>query len=179
MIKNQWGRIIAIGSVCGIETRKDDRPWFAAAKAAQHAIIKSFSKKHNFTKKNITFNTISPGTIFIKDTGWYEEKKKNPKKFKKYVDEFVPTKNLGEPEISLEELKVTDTQSIIETDLFANIFNINRYWFSEVVPHEENFKNKKFYEDVGKFFDNNLKGADKESKTYSFLNRYYVFQKME
>jgi NAD(P)-dependent dehydrogenase (short-subunit alcohol dehydrogenase family) len=98
MIKNQWGRIIAIGSVCGIETRKDDRPWFAAAKAAQHAIIKSFSKKHNFTKKNITFNTISPGTIFIKDTGWYEEKKKNPKKFKKYVDEFVPTKNLGEPE---------------------------------------------------------------------------------
>jgi hypothetical protein len=68
---------------------------------------------------------------------------------------------------------------LIETDLFANIFNINKYWFSEVVPHEENPKNKKFYEDVGKFFDNNLKGADKESKSYSFLNRYYVFQKME
>jgi len=98
LIKNQWGRIIAIGSICGIESRKEDRAWFSAAKASQHAIIKSFSKKHYFTKKNITFNTVSPGPIFIKDTGWDEQKRKNPKKFKKYVDESVPTKNLGEPE---------------------------------------------------------------------------------
>jgi NAD(P)-dependent dehydrogenase (short-subunit alcohol dehydrogenase family) len=96
MIKNKWGRVIAIGSVCGIESRKEDRSWFAAAKAAQHAIIKSFSKKHYFTKKNITFNTVSPGPILIKNTGWDAKKKKNPTKFKKYVDEFVPTKKLGE-----------------------------------------------------------------------------------
>ena len=25
------------------------------------------------------------------------KKKKNPKKFKKYIDEFIPTRNLGEP----------------------------------------------------------------------------------
>jgi NAD(P)-dependent dehydrogenase (short-subunit alcohol dehydrogenase family) len=96
MIKNKWGRVIAIGSVCGIESRKEDRSWFAAAKAAQHAIIKSFSKKHYFTKKNITFNTVSPGPILIKNTGWEDKKKKNPTKFRKYVDEFVPTKKLGE-----------------------------------------------------------------------------------
>jgi NAD(P)-dependent dehydrogenase (short-subunit alcohol dehydrogenase family) len=98
MVKNNWGRVIAIGSICGIESRKEDRPWFTAAKAAQHAIIKSLSKKNNFTKKNITFNTISPGMIFIKDTGWDEEKRKNPKKFKKKIDSQISTKHVGQPE---------------------------------------------------------------------------------
>jgi len=68
--------------------------------------------------------------------------------------------------------------SLIETDLFENIYNINKSWFKDVVPTEENFKNKKYYEDVAKFYEN-LKGADKESKSYSFLNRYYIFQKKE
>jgi 3-oxoacyl-[acyl-carrier protein] reductase len=95
MIKNNWGRVIAIGSTCGIEAKKGDRIWFNAAKSAQHAIIKSFSHKHAFTKKNITFNSISPGPILIKDTGWDYEKKKNPKKFKQFVNSYIPTKKIG------------------------------------------------------------------------------------
>ena len=67
---------------------------------------------------------------------------------------------------------------LIETDTFANVYNINKAWFMDVTPHEENFKNKKFYEDVAKFYDN-LKGAEKEGKLYSFLNRFYIFQKFE
>ncbi len=98
MIKNNWGRVIAIGSVCGIEARKEDRAWFNAAKAAQHAIIKSFSNKHYLTKRNITFNSISPGPIFIKNTGWDDQRKKNPKKFKKYLNEFIPVKDIGTPD---------------------------------------------------------------------------------
>lgn len=98
MIKNNWGRVIAIGSVCGIESRIEDRTWFTAAKSAQHGIIKSFSKKYIFTKKNITFNSISPGPIFIKNTGWDVERKKNPKKFKKKIHDLIPTKHLGKPE---------------------------------------------------------------------------------
>jgi len=97
MIKNKWGRIIAIGSTCGIEARREDRSWFTAAKAAQHAIIKSFSKKNIFTKNNITFNSISPGAILIKNTGWHEMKIKNPKNFKMYINNFIPTKDMGEP----------------------------------------------------------------------------------
>ena len=80
MVKNNWGRVIAIGSICGIEARQEDRIWFNAAKSAQHAIIKSFSNKKYFTKKNITFNSVSPGPIFIKNTGWDKEKKKKSKK---------------------------------------------------------------------------------------------------
>ena len=82
MIKNNWGRVIAIGSVCGIESRVEDRSWFTAAKSAQHGIIKSFSK-HQFTKKNITFNSISPGPIFIKNTGWEFEKRKIQKNLRR------------------------------------------------------------------------------------------------
>jgi len=94
MLKNQWGRVIAIGSILGFETTSKDRSWFSAAKAAQSAIIKSFSKKYYFTKKNITFNTISPGPIFIKNTGW----DLNKKEIVRYVKKNIPTKNMGIPE---------------------------------------------------------------------------------
>jgi len=97
MIKNEWGRVIVIGSICGVESREEDRAWFNAAKASQHAIIKSFSKKHYFTKKNITFNSISPGPIFIKDTGWDNEKKRNPKKFNQFIKKFIPVNRVGDP----------------------------------------------------------------------------------
>ena len=98
MVKNNWGRVIAIGSICGIEARKEDRIWFNAAKSAQHAIIKSFSHKHAFTKKNITFNSISPGPILIRNTGWDFEKKKNPKKFKNFINSNIPVNMIGVPE---------------------------------------------------------------------------------
>jgi 2-polyprenyl-3-methyl-5-hydroxy-6-metoxy-1,4-benzoquinol methylase len=98
--------------------------------------------------------------------------------FMKWINQNALPENLVSSKLMMKTMEKAGCR-LIETDLFANIFNINKYWFSDVVPHEENPKNKKFYEDVGKFFDNNLKGADKESKSYSFLNRYYVFQKME
>ena len=98
MIKNNWGRVIAIGSVCGIENTNEDRPWFTAAKSAQHAIIKSFSKKHTFTKKNITFNSISPGPIFIKNTGWEKIKKKNENAYKNWIKKNIPVNRIGKVE---------------------------------------------------------------------------------
>ncbi len=54
-------------------------------------------KKKKYTKSNITFNSISPGPILIKDTGWYDEKIKNPKKFKKFVETQIFTKKIGTP----------------------------------------------------------------------------------
>ena len=77
---------------------QEDRPWFSAAKSAQLATIKSLSKKINFTKNNITFNIISPGPIFIKDTGWEKEKIKNPKKYNDFIKKNIPAYRLGYPE---------------------------------------------------------------------------------
>jgi hypothetical protein len=67
--------------------------------------------------------------------------------------------------------------SLVDTDLFVNVFNINREWFSDVIDHEENPKNKKFYKDVAKFYGE-LKGVDKEGHIWNNLYRYYIFKKI-
>tara|TARA_B100000989_G_C19523934_1_gene465753 strand:- start:327 stop:1109 length:783 start_codon:yes stop_codon:yes gene_type:complete len=97
MVKRKWGRVIAISSICGIEAKKEDRTWFTVSKSSQHALIKSLSKKFYFTKKNVTFNSISPGPIFIKNTFWDKVRKENPKKYQKYINDVLPTKYIGQP----------------------------------------------------------------------------------
>ena len=67
---------------------------------------------------------------------------------------------------------------LIDTDIFRNVYNLNKDWFERVAPTEENIKNKKFYAKVQKFYED-LDGPDKQSKEYSFLNRYYIFKKIE
>ena len=66
---------------------------------------------------------------------------------------------------------------IVETDTFSNLFFINQPYFTNVIEHEENPKNYKFYKNVAQYYGD-LKGVDKESKLFTFLNRYYVFQKI-
>jgi hypothetical protein len=65
----------------------------------------------------------------------------------------------------------------VDTDLFANMFTINKEWFQLVIDHEENPKNKKFFKDVAQFYGE-LKGADKESIIWNNLFRYYAFKKL-
>jgi hypothetical protein len=47
----------------------------------------------------------------------------------------------------------------------------------KVIDHEENPKNKKFYKNVAQFYGD-LKGADKDSKLWNELFRYYIFKKL-
>jgi SAM-dependent methyltransferase len=67
---------------------------------------------------------------------------------------------------------------LVETDLFSNIYTLNKEYFTQVIEHEENPKNYQFYKKVAAFYED-LKGMDKESKIFSFLNRYYVYQKIK
>ena len=67
---------------------------------------------------------------------------------------------------------------LLDTELFSRVYNLNKKYFKDVIKYEENPKNKKFYDNVATFYED-LKGADKDSKIYSFLNRYYVFKKIE
>ena len=66
---------------------------------------------------------------------------------------------------------------IVDTDLFSNLFFLNQPYFTNVIQHEENPKNYKFYKNVAEYYGD-LKGVDKESKLFTFLNRYYIFQKI-
>lgn len=68
MRKNKWGRVVSIASVLGKEA--GGRPWFNMAKASQISLMKTLSKVKYLARDGITFNTVSPGPIFIEDTGW-------------------------------------------------------------------------------------------------------------
>jgi hypothetical protein len=90
----------------------------------------------------------------------------------KYIEEYLVSKEL-----------MTNTMKragcrLVDTDLFSNIFYLNKPYFENVIKYEENPKNKQFYEKVAEFYGD-LKGADKESRDWSFMYRYYVFQKTE
>ncbi len=89
----------------------------------------------------------------------------------KYCTEYLVTEKL-----------LTNTMKkagcrLVETDLFSNLYYLNQQYFTQVIEHEENKKNYKFYKDVAQYYGD-LKGADKESRMFTFLNRYYVYQKI-
>lgn len=88
----------------------------------------------------------------------------------KFIEEFLVTKDL-----MIKTMKQADCK-LVDTDLFENIYTINKPYFKDVIQYEENPKNKQFYEKVAKFYDK-LSGADKESRYWSFLYRYYIFKK--
>ena len=67
---------------------------------------------------------------------------------------------------------------LIDSDLFVNLYNINREWFLKVIEHESNPKNFEFYKKVASFYGD-LKGADRESLIWNELWRYYIFKKIE
>jgi SAM-dependent methyltransferase len=90
----------------------------------------------------------------------------------KYIEEYLVSK-----ELMVNTMKKAGCR-LVDTDLFANIYQYNKPYFENVIKYEENPKNKQFYEKVAEFYGD-LKGADKESRNWSFLFRYYVFQKLE
>ena len=95
----------------------------------------------------------------------------------KWISEVARPEYLVTPKLMIKTMEKAGCR-LVDSDLFSNIYQINKGWFTDVISHEENPKNREFYEKVAKFYGD-LKGPDKESRLYSFLNRYYVFQKME
>ena len=90
----------------------------------------------------------------------------------KYQEEYLVTKKM-----LISTMKKAGCM-LLDTELFSKVYNLNKKYFKDVIEFEENPKNKKFYDKVATFYED-LKGADKDSKIYSFLNRYYVFKKIE
>jgi len=88
----------------------------------------------------------------------------------KYETEYLVT-----PEL-LNKVMTKANCKLVETDTFANLYNLNQQYFTNVIEHEENPKNYQFYKKVAAFYED-LKGVDKESKIFSFLNRFYIYQK--
>ena len=94
---------------------------------------------------------------------------------------WINDKYIEEPLVSKRLLIKTMRKAgcrLVETETFGNLFEMNREFFTKSYMNEENEKNRKVYRDISDFYGE-LEGKDKESKVYSFLNRYYIFKKFE
>lgn len=87
MIKQEFGRIINIGSIW-IDLAKPKRSAYSASKAALHALTKSLTAE--YANKNIITNTVSPG--FIGTDLTYQNNSKE--ELQKIIDS-VPVGRLG------------------------------------------------------------------------------------
>jgi SAM-dependent methyltransferase len=145
-------------------------------------VHKSFDANNKITsiytdkdgKRNILFDIVKKYSGEVSNTvgqpidvhmSWLSEEGK-------YIEEYLVSRELMEKTMRRAGCR------LIDTDLFANLYQINKPYFDNVIKYEENPKNKQFYEKIAEFYQD-LSGADKESKVYSFLFRYYVFQKFE
>lgn len=63
MMSQGWGRVVTIGSIHGLEA--GGRPWFAAAKAAQVAMMGAYARDPRFARRGVTFNTVCPGNVLV------------------------------------------------------------------------------------------------------------------
>tara|TARA_R100000152_G_C6782275_1_gene219480 strand:+ start:13714 stop:14496 length:783 start_codon:yes stop_codon:yes gene_type:complete len=96
MKKQQWGRVVTVTSTLGRQA--GGRAWFNVAKTAQTCLMKNLSLNKDLVRHGITFNSVSPGCIMIPNTGWEDEKQKNPEEFKNMLYDKFPLGRMGKPE---------------------------------------------------------------------------------
>jgi len=96
MKAQQWGRVVTITSIYGREG--GGRPWFNMAKAAQTSLMKCLGLNRSLVREGITFNSVAPGPILIPETGWDEERRRDPEEFDRRAREQFTLGRLGTPE---------------------------------------------------------------------------------
>ena len=107
----------------------------------------------------------NPGNAIDVHMGWVSQEGK-------YITEYLVT-----PKLLIKTMEKAGCV-LVDTDLFVNLYNINKEWFMNVIDYEQNPKNKKFYKDVAKFYGD-LKGAEKEGRIWNDLYRFYVFKMLD
>lgn len=87
------------------------------------------------------------------------------------------TEYLVDPAFLTKELKEKCGLDLVETQLFENIYNVNRYNFNKTIDYEENKKTSKFLHSIRNLYNAKTE-MDKKSFYLSRLYRYYIFKKL-
>lgn len=95
MKRQRWGRVVTVSSIQGREG--GGRPWYAMAKAAEIALMKSFAMSRDLTRAGITFNSVAPGGVMIPGTAWEREAAQDRERFQELIN-HLPLGRLGTPE---------------------------------------------------------------------------------
>lgn len=88
-----------------------------------------------------------------------------------YLTEYLVFKDF-----IIKSLKENCNLELVETETFEDYYNNNKTFLEIGKDEDSNLKNRKFFADVYKFYDDS-DYLDK-CRTYSFLNRYYIFRKI-
>ena len=91
--KKNWGRIINITSVAGMEISGPSA--FNASKAALTAYSKSVGRQLALEKRNIVMTALAPGIVLTEKGHWKKILKKNPSHARNYLKNRVPLGRFG------------------------------------------------------------------------------------
>lgn len=91
MREKKWGRICHVSSISALENQGP--PSYSAAKAALNAYVRGVSRY--LASENIILTSVMPGAIFTEGGYWDEVSKNRPDHLKKYLEERMATKRLG------------------------------------------------------------------------------------
>jgi len=93
MKKKNWGRIINITSLAGMEISGPST--YNVSKAALTAYTRSVGRALAIEKYNIVMTAVAPGIVLTKKGHWSKMLKNNPKHVKKYLKERAPLGRFG------------------------------------------------------------------------------------
>ena len=96
MRRQKWGRVVTISSICGREG--GGQPWYAMAKSAEIALMKSLSLKRELVRDGITFNSVAPGRVLATGNDWDKFLLENPEKFNHTMERELPLGRAGRPD---------------------------------------------------------------------------------
>ena len=91
MREKKWGRICHVSSISALENQGP--PSYSAAKAALNAYVRGVSRY--LASENVIMTSVMPGAIFTEGGYWDEVSKNRPEHLKKYLEESMSTKRLG------------------------------------------------------------------------------------
>jgi NAD(P)-dependent dehydrogenase (short-subunit alcohol dehydrogenase family) len=94
MVKKQWGRIINMSSIAGLENQGPVP--FCTLKAGLIAYSRSMGRI--LAKDGIIMTSVLPGAVFTKKGDWDKMLKTNPSHVKKYLEERMAIGRFGKPE---------------------------------------------------------------------------------
>jgi NAD(P)-dependent dehydrogenase (short-subunit alcohol dehydrogenase family) len=93
MKKNNWGRIVNITSVAGLEN--SGPVTYCVSKAQLTAYSRVMGRILATENQNIVMTAVFPGVIATKGGHWEKMKKKNPSHVKRYLASRTPLKRFG------------------------------------------------------------------------------------
>jgi 3-oxoacyl-[acyl-carrier protein] reductase len=94
MLERNWGRVVVIASIYGIEA--GGAPAYNAAKAAELAWVSA--RAASLAGTGVTLNAVAPGAMLYDGGSWHRRLQEEPARVAEFVKNELPANRFGTPE---------------------------------------------------------------------------------